>query len=680
MANVSMQAAAAANQDVSNSRPSPFQDCRDVVHISIFFDGTGNNRDADVPAKKWSNVARLYDAALNEKEKSTHRIYVSGVGTKYNGDAVRWLSGVGVWMQDNLGGMGAGAGGTRRLEQGDDAVNDRLRQVLIANAKTLGGQVALYAAKNSAKSFSDLNVALSKHRLIKAVNLSIFGFSRGAALARAFSNRVLGACEKKDGKLTYHGYPFSIKFMGIFDTVASFGVPAENVQLPFDERELVLSTDVERCVHYVAAHEVRFSFPVDLIRKNGKLAGNWVEKTYPGVHSDVGGGYEPLAQEIDNNYARIPMRDMMSEALAVGVRMLSYEDMERINAEVFYQRLECHSSTEAAFKSYMAAFGSCGGTIESQMRRHMEVFFSANGTMHRNGIKTPGDRSRQASKYKYLGAKGMAWEIEKYRAAVSAGKWVRFGSSVVNSYAQYVKPQEWQLAAWDKTASADVVKFVAHFIHDSKVDFIGNIEPFSYFKPRGVQESTISIWQEGGSWIHDKAEIVSDASRSIYEAGKNKAEAAVDATTKAAREAADAAQRKAKQAADFAKEKAAQAADAANRAYDATARTAREAADEAKHRAEELAEAAQKKAQQAAEFARRKVQEAEEVAGRTYDAARKSAHDAAAAGARTASEAQEGAERIYDRGTSWIKHAAEGASNEVSDLANHAKKKLSFSD
>lgn len=35
------------NSDVSNTPPTAKQDCSDVVHISVFFDGTGNNKDAD---------------------------------------------------------------------------------------------------------------------------------------------------------------------------------------------------------------------------------------------------------------------------------------------------------------------------------------------------------------------------------------------------------------------------------------------------------------------------------------------------------------------------------------------------------------------------------------------------------------------------------------------------------
>ena len=682
MANEALQAATAANQDVPAEKPGPFQDCRDVVHISIFFDGTGNNKDEDNASTRWSNVARVYFSAqtLASPSKAVYTIYVSGVGTPYNGDAAGWMSSTGVWLEDNVGGMAAGAGGDRRLDQGDDRVSARLRDVLISNAKALGGAVAKYAAAAEDKSFSEVNAKLSAHRLIKKINLSILGFSRGAALARAFSNRVISQCVKKENDLEYAGYPLEINFLGLFDTVASFGVPSQNVRLPFQERDLIVSPSVKRCVHFVAAHEVRFSFPVDLIRKNGTLAGDWLETTYPGVHSDVGGGYEPFAQEIDNNYARIPMKDMMRESLMSGVRVVSYDDLRQINEPLFKVRHECKPATLQAYRDYMAAVGALGGTIESQMQRHMKVFFSANGTMSRSGIQSPGDRSRGDSTIKSLGPKGMAWEVDTYRKAQNLGKWTRIGGGVVNTYAQYIKPQDWQLEAWDRTASTAVVQFVSHYVHDSKVDFIMNVEPFSYFKARGVQESTISIWQEGGNWIYDKAEVVSEASKAAYEAGKNKAEAAVDATTKAAKEAADAAQRKAKQAADYAQEKAAQAADAANRAYDATAKAAREAADEAKRKAEEIATAAQHKAQQAAEFARRKAQEAEAAAGRAYDATKTGVSKAAAAGARKVDEVEEGAERLYDHGINWIKHTAQDAGNEISDAAKRAKKKLSFSD
>lgn len=680
MVNELLKCAISANRDVSYCKPQPFQDCRDVVHISVFFDGTGNNRDEDNASKKWSNVARMFDVALKVQNpsKGIYAIYIAGVGTPYNGKAANWLSNAGVWAEDTFGGMGFGAGGDRRLEQGDDAVNDRLRDILINQAKTLGGEASKYAATGSGKSFAEVNAALGKHRLIKVINLSIFGFSRGAALARAFSNRIIESCEKIDDELLYQGYPLRLNFMGVFDTVASFGVPSKNARTPWSERDLIVSPKIERCVHYVAAHEVRFSFPVDLIRKNGKLAGDWVETTYPGVHADVGGGYTPDEQKIDNNYSRVPMRAMMRESVAYGVRMFSYDELKRNKsyAALFQERFECKAETDTGYKNYMVACGAVSGSIENQMRQHLKLFYSANGTMHRTGIATPGERGRDEAKFKYIGCKGMAWEIEKYRTAAKIGKWVRV-SNPANTYAQFIKPQNWQIAAWDRKAPQGAVDFVAKFVHDSKVDFIGNLaEPFSYFKPRGVEESGLSIWQEGGNWMGNKAKAVGNAAESAYDTTKSEVGKAADATVKVAKDTADVASRKAQEAADFAKRKANEAADAADRAYKATAKAAndtydaaaqatKEAYEATSKAAKDAADAAQQKATEAANFAERKASEAADATKRGYDATAKAAKKTSDAAGRTIDEIEEGAEKLYEKGTDWFKQQAQKISDEV---------------
>ena len=78
------------NNDVSNDSPTSKQDCSDVVNISVFFDGTGNNKKDDEKNQKWSNPARLWQNAdqytLDHKKDPDHAIYVSGVGTKFNGE------------------------------------------------------------------------------------------------------------------------------------------------------------------------------------------------------------------------------------------------------------------------------------------------------------------------------------------------------------------------------------------------------------------------------------------------------------------------------------------------------------------------------------------------------------------------------------------------------------------
>jgi hypothetical protein len=612
MPNEDVQVAQATNRDVSSRAPSPRQDCRDVLHISIFFDGTGNNDKKDGDTKKWSNVARLYLAATlaaQADETSTfYPIYVAGVGTKFNGRAADWISATSAWIEDGFAGAGAGAGGTRRMEHADDMVNTKLRSALIENAKLLGGETAKYAEENSSKSFEELNASLSKHRLIKSINLSIFGFSRGAALARAFSNRIVGKCDKKGELLRYQGYPLRMNFLGVFDTVASFGVPAQNARTPFTERELIVSSLVERCVHLVAAHELRFSFPVDLIRKDGKLVDGWIEKVYPGVHSDVGGGYEPIEQDVENNYARIPMRAMMRESLHCGVRLLRYEDIKNKRATLFKERFECTPETERSYRSYMSALPTAGSTVEEQIKSHLKLYYSVNGTMYRNGVKNVGDQRRGANKLKYIfGSKGMAFEVRLYRSLLKAGKWLRLSERNARGFAQYVEIKDWQLAAWDTEATPGAVDFVSRYVHDSKVDFMGNIEPFTYFRPRGVDESSVSVWTDGGNWIRNKVGVASGAVRSVAEAGKEKLVGVAEGTAAISKQAVDAVRQRAVEASDFASRKAEEASGASAKAYNSALESGRNAVDTVTRKASELEQDAEKIYENGVRWAHKKM-------------------------------------------------------------------------
>ncbi|NUG02087.1 T6SS phospholipase effector Tle1-like catalytic domain-containing protein, partial [Acinetobacter oleivorans] len=326
------------NSDVSNTPPTAKQDCSDVVHISVFFDGTGNNKDADEELKKWSNPARLWRNAqtlkeqeeLDKKLSNNHSIYVSGVGTRFNGQLNIFQRALAM-IQDHGGlGLAAGTGGTRRLDYGEDQLNDALKQVMIMNAKKAEIDTSKYANEKKVSSFAEVDKSLSQHRLIKKINISTFGFSRGAALTRAFTNQFMWQCESDCNGLTYGTgkYPIEFKFMGIFDTVASFGLPATNLNnnLTFDGRDMVIDERVKMCVHYIAGNEQRFAFPVDLIHKeNGEITNSsWKEIVYPGMHSDVGGGYAPGSQNVNDNYARIPLKDMLEEAVNAGVRMFDY--------------------------------------------------------------------------------------------------------------------------------------------------------------------------------------------------------------------------------------------------------------------------------------------------------------------------------------------------------------------
>ncbi|VEB92273.1 Uncharacterized conserved protein [Citrobacter koseri] len=124
----------------------------------------------------------------------------------------------------------------------------------------------------------------------------IFGFSRGAAAARHFANRV----QSEDGaivnainagmvKQVYTGKPAGkTRFMGIFDTVTAVGTPFNGLNphsADTGDVNIRLRPGVaQKVFHITAQHECRYNFALN------SVAPAWPEITLPGVHSDIGGG------------------------------------------------------------------------------------------------------------------------------------------------------------------------------------------------------------------------------------------------------------------------------------------------------------------------------------------------------------------------------------------------------
>ncbi|MFX5634252.1 hypothetical protein ABTE18_20540, partial [Acinetobacter baumannii] len=64
----------------------------------------------------------------------------------------------------------------------------------------------------------------SSQRKIVQINVSVFGFSRGAAEARACTHWLHELFTPSGGAFEIAGVPIRIGFLGIFDTVASVGI------------------------------------------------------------------------------------------------------------------------------------------------------------------------------------------------------------------------------------------------------------------------------------------------------------------------------------------------------------------------------------------------------------------------------------------------------------------------
>ncbi len=344
--------------------------CMQIVTITLCFDGTNNHEPTDSLAlpSTTTNVARLFHASLGDSEHEAeqregfYRYYMQGVGTEFKE--------IGEFKPDSQG-LTMSTGGENRINWGLTRLIDSLKRVsgdtyldngdAYALVQKMGtslteDMLAASVFKNSytrrkevlAQPLAELKAQIDAAHAgktiptIKAIRLFVYGFSRGAAQARAFAN-WLEALTKVEVEGTtcylFAGLPIKIVFMGLFDTVASVGIPylapfaaghmgwADGTLRLSDSEEFL-----ERCVHMVAAHEQRSCFPLDSIRRQANpddpdclstYRNGTREYIYPGMHSDVGGGYPPgdqgkAAAGGKEVLSQIALHHMYDEAYKVG--------------------------------------------------------------------------------------------------------------------------------------------------------------------------------------------------------------------------------------------------------------------------------------------------------------------------------------------------------------------------
>ncbi|GGN17885.1 hypothetical protein GCM10011350_03680 [Marinomonas arctica] len=328
-----------------------------ILRIGVFFDGTGqNNRNdtykEDNGDKSRSNIARLFEA-YPEKTGESAKIYVSGVGTLD-----------GAWQTPEV------------IDRGEDESKPSSAMgVYDDNGAFQKWQTLL-------KELERINTALQlngQYEYITHITFDVFGFSRGAALARHFVNALkMGLPDytktrnSKDLSSvmpnllsttqggTYNslsGYQVdkqrsaSVRFLGLFDTVGSFYLPGDNRNGPFQLH--LNSKDVGRAFQICAHHEYRINFPLSSLKTKGKLPPNFYEEVFPGAHTDVGGGYPFIKQykktDLPEHYG-IPTNNTYNREL---IKTLSYQDQKEEYAykgrlvdfdKLFYQEQQRHQT------------------------------------------------------------------------------------------------------------------------------------------------------------------------------------------------------------------------------------------------------------------------------------------------------------------------------------------------
>ncbi|WP_175797118.1 DUF2235 domain-containing protein [Burkholderia ambifaria] len=201
------------------------------------------------------------------------------------------------------------------------------------------------AIKQFEKSIDDTKQRMPK---IQRIQVSIFGADRGCVLARALANELtrrykhpsdtkLAFTDPKDPNQT--AIPVEIKFLGLLDAVSS--VMEENKLLGivpvlgllkqnYGDRELSIPASVQRCVHFAAAHELRFYQRLDSLEKTRGL-----QYLYPGTSEDITGGAPPGTLGARAELQRVVLRDMLNEAISHGVVLDSMEDLFKFKGDTF---------------------------------------------------------------------------------------------------------------------------------------------------------------------------------------------------------------------------------------------------------------------------------------------------------------------------------------------------------
>lgn len=373
--------------------------CQGQVWVSIFFDGTNNNKDdkkTGEPVNGHSNVARLHGAHRDDPQKGIFRFYIPGVGTPFPeiGDSGGVI----------VGALGGGLGflGADRINWGILQVVNAVHNTLFPDVDLINDQQAKTIVSNMSSMVSTLGFEGSYRRMVlntweekltavvkkhpmklTQINVAVFGFSRGAASARAFVNWLFQICEREGGGFALAGVPLRVYFLGIMDTVGSVGtndsIPGLDGHMAWASTEnLAINQNVEQCVHFVALHEQRGSFPLD--SANGRAR----EVIYPGMHSDVGGGYAPGEQgknmPIDApspHLSQIPLLDMFHEATKAGVPLMSWEDIQKRNK--LKKDFSVSPTLIKNYNGYLAAHKVPSLPLHQAVRKHMTLYFRWRG-------------------------------------------------------------------------------------------------------------------------------------------------------------------------------------------------------------------------------------------------------------------------------------------------------------
>ncbi|MDM0044897.1 DUF2235 domain-containing protein [Variovorax dokdonensis] len=548
--------------------------CGTVLNIGLFFDGTGNNHYHYLPTED-TNVWKLSRAYATDN-KQTFGFYISGVGTPFKE--------IGKTAGEFQGGS-TGNGGEARIVLGLLQICNAVHQVLNSSTERYDqGQLAALCSTTSVahlqspfpmlspsvhkdaialekmglkcglvdapkvrdeffrKTRDELWAAVTSRKArpsIQAIYLDVFGFSRGAAQARVFVNWLFKYLLHGD-KL--FGAPSCVRMLGLFDTVSSVGLSDSTIVGTGhndwgNAEDLRIHPKVKNCVHYVALHELRTSFPSDSVMQGNSLPENCQEHVCPGVHSDVGGGYAAGVQgkgvriEYDRRYvtpkaipiksdgmrlSNVPLNAMYEAAVLSthGHAPSPWLDLRSSKDLIESFGLADLPTARAAVQSYIDHCGIAKGlSTYKALREHGEVYlawrYQVNERKGFEQLKSVGyarDVDPAGLKYYRQGQDIFAAQVAKLSGSqefLDQFKFV-FGlkspsaglTQWLNSTTEHAKAREIFSRIQKIKVAQEVGEFFDGWVHDSYAGFIGKMAEDSSFKT-AMRAIHITVEREG---------------------------------------------------------------------------------------------------------------------------------------------------------------------------------------
>jgi len=243
--------------------------------LIVCADGTWNDEDG---AGGPTNIVKIHRLLQNNYVEGVNQwtCYVTGVGTR---------------LRDRIGGGAFGYGLSNNIHDAYRFLIEKYDE---------GDELYFFGFSRGAYTVRSLAGLIRNSGLLKRESAD--RIDDAYALYRSRSKKSHPNSEEAKAFKAKFAFEPEIKFIGVWDTVGSLGVPLPRLRLfalvarlinkDYEFHDPALSSAVKHAYHAISIHERRSTFVPTLWEKQEHSTDQVLEQVwFPGVHCDVGGGY-----------------------------------------------------------------------------------------------------------------------------------------------------------------------------------------------------------------------------------------------------------------------------------------------------------------------------------------------------------------------------------------------------